>query len=187
MIRISPVIASCTSRRRRTAKVLKTQLNALAAELSQSQPNKNMKPKSFVIAVAAFCSAVSLIAAEKIVGGPKGGRLLEVDGQKAEFFVTTDRKVEITFYDDALKPVAPSEQVVAVTAEPKAGRAKLDLDKTATGYLSKTALPEGDPYRVVVQLRSKPDAKPQNFRIDLELHTCSECKRKEYACTCVEG
>ncbi len=143
-----------------------------------------MKLKSFVIAVAAFCSAVSLIAAEKIVGGPKGGRLLEVDGQKAEFFVTADRKVEITFYDAALKPVAPGEHVVAVTAEPKAGRAKLDLDKTATGYLSKTALPEGDPYRVVVQMKARPDAKPQNFRVDFNPATCGECKRAEYACTC---
>ncbi len=143
-----------------------------------------MKLKSLVIAVAAFCSVVSLIAAEKIVGGPKGGRLLEVDGQKAEFFVTADRKVEITFYDDALKPIAPGGQVVAVTAEPKVGRTKLDLDKTATGYLSQTALPAGDPYRVVVQLRSKPDAKPQNFRVDFNLATCGECKRAEYACTC---
>lgn len=143
-----------------------------------------MKLKSFVFAVAAFCSAVSLVAAEKIVGGPKGGRLLEVDGQKAEFFVTADRKVEITFYDAALKPVAPGEQVVAVTAEPTAGRVKLDLEKTVTGYLSKTALPTGDPYRVVVQMRAKADAKPQNFRVDFNLATCGECKRAEYACTC---
>ena len=143
-----------------------------------------MKLKSFIIAVVAACSAVSLVAAEKIVGGPKGGRLLEVDGQKAEFFVTKDRKVEITFYDAALKPVAPGEQVVAVTAEPTAGRAKVDLEKTATGYISKAALPEGDPYRVVVQMKAKPDAKPQNFRVDFNLATCGECKRAEYACTC---
>ncbi len=143
-----------------------------------------MKLKSFVIAVAAFCSVVSLVAAEKIVGGPKGGRLLEADGQKAEFFVTADRKVEITFYDAVLKPVAPGEQVVAVTAEPAAGRVKLDLEKTDTGYLSKTALPAGDPYRVVVQMRTKADAKPQNFRVDFNMETCGECKRAEYACTC---
>lgn len=143
-----------------------------------------MKLTSSLIAVAVLCSAVSLTAAEKIVGGPKGGRLLEADGQKAEFFVTKDRKVEITFYDAALKPVGPGEQVVAVTAEPKSGRAKLDLEKTATGYVSKTSLPEGDPYRVVVQMRVKPDAKPHNFRVDLNTETCGECKRAEYACTC---
>lgn len=145
-----------------------------------------MKLKSLVIAVAALCSAVSLTAAEKIVGGPKGGRLLEVDGQKAEFFVTKEKKVEITFYDAAMKPVAPADQVVAVTAEPKSGRAKLDLEKTATGYISKAALPEGAPYRVVVQMRAKADGKPQNFRVDLDLANCGKCKRAEYACTCDE-
>lgn len=143
-----------------------------------------MKLKSLLIAVAALCSAVSLTAAEKIVGGPKGGRLLEVDGQKAEFFVTDDKKIEITFYDAALKPIAPGEQVVAVTAEPKSGRTKVELEKTATGYVSKTAVPEGAPYRVVVQMRAKPDAKPQNFRVDLDLANCAGCNRGEYACTC---
>lgn len=143
-----------------------------------------MKLKSLVLAVAALCSAVSLTAAEKIVGGPKGGRLLEAEGQKAEFFVTKDKKVEITFYDAALKPVAPGEQVVTVTAEPKSGRTPVALEKTATGFVSKASLPDGDPYRVVVQMRAKPDGKAQNFRVDLNTATCGECKRSEYACTC---
>lgn len=143
-----------------------------------------MTSKSLLMTVAAMISAAALFAAEKIVGGPKGGRLLEADGQKAEFFVTKDRKVEITYYDAALKPVAPGDHVVTVNAEPKSGRLKLDLEKTATGYISKTALPAGDPYRVVVQMRAKPDAKPQNFRVDLDLALCGGCKRAEYACTC---
>ncbi len=142
-----------------------------------------MKPKLIILA-AILTAAVSLTAADKIVGGPKGGRLLEADGQRAEFFVNPDRKVEITFYDAALNAVAPGDQVVAITAEPKSGRAKVDLEKTATGYVSKSALPEGAPYRVVVQMRAKPDSKPQNFRIDLNLEACGECKRAEYACTC---
>jgi hypothetical protein len=145
-----------------------------------------MKLKSLLIVVAALGSGASLTAAEKIVGGPKGGRLLDVDGQKAEFFVTNDKKVEITFYDAALKPVAPGQQVVAVTAEPKSGRTKVDLEKTATGYISRGSLPEGAPYRVVVQMRPKPDARPQNFRVDLNLAKCGECSRAEYACTCSE-
>ena len=145
-----------------------------------------MKLKYITFAAAALCAAVSLQAAEKIVGGPKGGRLLETDGQKAEFFVTKEKKVEITFYDAALEPIAPGEQVVAVTAEPTGGRTKVELEKTATGYVSKTALPEGAPYRVVVQMRAKPDARPQNFRVDLDLATCGECNRAEYACTCIE-
>lgn len=134
--------------------------------------------------LALTVSAAALHAAEKIVAGPKGGRLLESEPQKAEFFVNKDRKVEINFYDAALKPVAPAAQVVSVTAEPKSGRTKVELEKNADGYVSKAALPEGEPYRVVVQVRPTPDAKPQNFRIDLNLATCAECKHPEYACTC---
>lgn len=145
-----------------------------------------MKIKSLFFASVAFYCAVSCLAAEKIVGGPKGGRLLDVDGQKAEFFVTADKKVEITFYDAALKPVAPGEHVVAVTAEPQSGRTKLELEATPTGFVSRDPLPGGAPYRVVVQMRAKPDTRPQNFRVDLNLAVCGGCSRPEYACTCSE-
>jgi hypothetical protein len=139
-----------------------------------------------IVLLAAAASATALFA--KIEAGPKGGRLLETEPQKAEFFVNKDRKVEITFYDSALKPVAPAEQVIAITAEPKSGRAKLDLEKTATGFVSKQALPEADEaYRVVVQVREKAGSSPKNFRVDLNLETCGECKLAEYACTCEEG
>lgn len=143
--------------------------------------------RQILIASLALAAAAVAFSAEKIVAGPKGGRLLDTAPQKAEFFVTDDRKVEVTFYDQSLKPVAPSTQTVTVTAEPASGRAKIEMEKTANGYVSTTALPPGDPYRIVVQVREKPEAKPQNFRIDLELHTCAECKNKEYACTCVDG
>lgn len=144
-----------------------------------------MKLKYITLAAAVLCAAVSLHAAEKIVAGPKGGRLLDTAPHKAEFFVTKDRKVEVTFYDAALKPVAPGNQVIAVTAEPASGRTKLDLEKTTTGFVSTAALPESkEAYRVVVQVREKPDATPKNFRVDLNLAMCGECQKAEYACTC---
>ncbi len=141
-----------------------------------------MKLKHIIIAAAAFASALSIHA--ETVAGPKGGRLLETEPSKAEFFVTPDRKVEITYYDSALKPVAPGTQVVSVTAEPTSGKVQLEMEKTATGYISKSALPAGDPYRVVVQARSTAEARPKNFRVDLNLATCGECKKVEYACIC---
>jgi len=88
-----------------------------------------MKLKYITFAAAALCAAVALQAAEKIVAGPKGGRLLESEPNKAEFFVTADRKVEITFYNAALKPVDAGAQVFTVTAEPGSGKVKLDLEK----------------------------------------------------------
>lgn len=142
-----------------------------------------MKLKHIMLAVAALCAAVSLHA-EKIVAGPKGGRLLETEPLKAEFFVTADRKVEITFYDASLKPTDPGAQTITVTAEPASGKTKLEFEKTATGFVSKTALPAGEPYRVVVQARATADAKPKNFRVDLDLAICGGCDKAEYACVC---
>ncbi|MFH1497652.1 MAG: hypothetical protein ABII82_07475 [Verrucomicrobiota bacterium] len=142
-----------------------------------------MKLKYITFAMAALCATASLHA-EKIVAGPKGGRLLETEPLKAEFFVTAERKVEVTFYDAALKPIDPGAQTVTVTAEPASGKTKLELEKTATGFVSKTALPAGEPYRVVVQARASADAKPKNFRVDLNLATCGECQKAEYACVC---
>jgi hypothetical protein len=142
-----------------------------------------MKPKSLLLTFVTL-AAVSWLHADQAAGGPKGGRLLATQPLKAEFFVTTDRKVAITFYDAGLKLAAPGTQTVAVTAEPASGRTPLELEKTDTGFVSKAALPGGEPYRVVVQVRAAPDAKPQNFRIDLNLATCGECQRAEYACTC---
>jgi hypothetical protein len=140
--------------------------------------------KTKIVLLSLLTSAL-LFAAEKIVAGPKGGRLLDTAPQKAEFFVTKDRKVEVTFYDAALKPAAPGARLVTVTAEPKAGRTVLELEKTAAGFVSKTALPAGDEaYRVVVQVREAAGATPKNFRIDLNLALCAECKHAEYACTC---
>lgn len=144
---------------------------------------KPMKLRTVLALTAALCASLSA-QAEKIVAGPKGGRLLDTEPQKAEFFVTKDRKVEVTFYDAALKAVAPAAQVVTVVAEPKGGKSTLALEKTATGFVSKTALPEGEPYRLVVQVRESAEAKPKNFRVDLNLETCGECKHAEYACTC---
>jgi len=60
----------------------------------------------------------------------------------------------------------------------------LALEKTSAGFVSVGALPAGEPYRVVVQVRASPEARPQNFRIDLNLEECGECSRAEYACIC---
>jgi hypothetical protein len=122
--------------------------------------------------------------AEKITAGPKGGRLLDSEPHKAEFFVTPERKVEITFYDASMKPVAAAAQNASVTAELSGGKTDLPLEKAANGFISKDPLPAGEPYRVVVQIRAAPESRPKNFRLDLNLATCAECNHAEYACTC---
>lgn len=145
-----------------------------------------MKTLTQFMAVAALVFGLNLAHAEKITPGPKGGRLLEGENPRAEFFVEKDKTVTITFYDAALKPVAPGEQVVTVIAEAKSGKAKIEFEKKGDALVSKTPLPAGDEYNVVVQLRATAEAKPQNFRVKYNTAICGKCKRAEYACTCDE-
>jgi hypothetical protein len=125
-------------------------------------------------------------ADKKHLGGPKGGRLLEKTEPKAEFYLEKDRTATITFYDTALKPVPVAAQSVTVIADAKDGKKTIEFEKKGEVIVSKTKLPEGEGYNVVVQFKQTANAKPQNFRFKLETHTCGGCKRAEYACTCDE-
>ena len=147
-----------------------------------------MKMNIRVLALAAAL-CVSLLPAsgaesKKLVGGPKGGRLLENTGPRAEFFVEKDHTVTVTFYDASLKPVPATAQVVSVVADAKGGKSTLEFEKKDDVLVSKGKLPEGDGYNLVVQLKQSADAKPQNFRIKFDQKICNECKRPEYACIC---
>jgi hypothetical protein len=125
-------------------------------------------------------------ADKKELAGPKGGRLLEKTEPKVEFFLEKDHKVTITFYDAALKPVAVAGQIVTVIADAKSGKQTVEFEKKGDVLVSKSKLPEGDGYNLVVQFKQSADAKPQNFRFKLETHTCGGCKRAEYSCACHE-
>ena len=136
--------------------------------------------------IALGLAMVYSVKAETI-GGPKGGKLLVSEPQHAEFYVRADRNVEIIFYDTERNPVAPSGQVVNIFAEAPTGKIKLELEERNGSFISKEALPEGDGYNVVVQIRATPEAKPQNFRIALHMETCEGCQRAEYGCICGHG
>ena len=115
---------------------------------------------------------------------PKGGRLLDKTEPHAEFVVEKDRSVTINFYSEEMKPVAVTTQNVTVIADAKSGKAKLEFEKKGDVLVSKSKLPEGDGYNVVVQFRQAADAKPVNLRFKLDMNTCGECKRAEYGCIC---
>jgi len=137
------------------------------------------------VAVALCVGLFTATAAEKKVeGGPKGGRILDKTSPKAEFYVEKDRAVTIAFYDANLKPVPVADQNVTVIADAKSGKTTLEFEKKGDVLASKSKLPEGEGYNVVVQFKQTADARPQNFRFKADLHTCGECKRAEYACTC---
>ncbi len=138
------------------------------------------------ILVIAALATTSAFADAKVKAGPRKGLLLELGGKQAEFFVEKDRSISIAMYDAALKAQAASTEVITATAEAPSGKVKIDFEKKGDFLVSKTKLPEGEGYQVVLQAKATPEAKTKNFRIKLELHTCKECGNPEYACTCDE-
>ena len=136
--------------------------------------------------VGILCAGLlALNAADKNeLGGPRGGRFLEKIEPKAEFFVETDKSVSINFYDVTGKPVPAANQHVTVIADAKGGKETIEFEKKGNSLVSKTKLPEGGGYNLVVQFKQTANAKPQNFRFKYDAHTCGECKRAEYACIC---
>ena len=148
-----------------------------------------MKTNLRILTLAvALCASLALpaIAQDKHEhkATPKGGRLLEKTEPHAEFVVEKDRTVTINFYNHDMKPVAVTTQSVTVQADAKDGKAKLEFEKKGDSLASKTKLPEGDGYNVVVQFKQSADAKPQNLRFKLDINICGERKRAEYACSC---
>ena len=81
---------------------------------------------------------------------PGGGRRLENTEPHAEFVVEKDRSVTINFYNHDMKPVAVTTQSVTVQADANDGKAKLEFEKKGDSLVSKTKLPEGDGYNVIV-------------------------------------
>lgn len=140
--------------------------------------NRNLILTSFAL----LATAVALVA--KPIPGPKGGRILTTEAPHIEFFVEKDRTVVVSFYDKAMKAVPVSGQVVTATAEAKTGKVKLDFAEKDGALVSKNALPEGDDYTVVVQIRDSVVAKSKNYRVLFHDEVCAECKHAEYACIC---
>ena len=138
------------------------------------------------ILVIAALATTSTFADAKVKAGPRKGLLLDLGGKQAEFFVEKDRSISIAVYDAALKAQPASTEVITATAEAPSGKVKIEFEKKGDLLVSKTKLPEGEGYQVVVQAQPAPDAKKKNFRIKLQLYICKGCGNAEYACTCDE-
>ena len=148
-----------------------------------------MKTTRILPLVIAILSSLTLHAGpnhshEKKVPGPNGGRILTSIEPHAEFLVTADRKVQITFVDDDGKTIAPAEQVVTVTTGERSAPVKMTFAKTDTAFLSEQAVPEGNNFPVVVQIKTSPDVKAIVEKFTLNLSICPDCKYAEYACIC---
>lgn len=153
-------------------------------------PTKTTKMKSHalrllaLIAVAFTVTAVQAHDHKKKIAGPNGGRILTTVEPRAEFFVTADRKVQITFLDQAGKAIAPADQVVTVTTGDRAAPTKLTFAKTGHTLLSTAALPKGNGLPTVVQIKPTAAGKTVTEKFNIDLSKCGECKHAEYACIC---
>jgi hypothetical protein len=119
------------------------------------------------------------------ITGPNKGRILTQLNPQAELFVTTDRKVRLTFVDDAGKPVAaPGALTVTLITGDRAKPTTLTFAAEGNTLLSTTALPEGKNLPGILRVKPTAEAALVTIRFQINLATCGECSRPEYACAC---
>lgn len=126
-----------------------------------------MKKQISLSLLTALVLGASGFAHERITIGPKGGRVIYLDSTvipNVELIVKSDGRAEITLLDKDRKPIAPTEQDVAVTAGPRASARKMKVEKQAADYITEK-LPDGTPYTLVVQVKERPNAKPLTGRL----------------------
>ena len=119
--------------------------------------------------------------------GPNGGRVLHAVEPHLEFFVTEDRKVQITALGEDGKAIPIAEQSVRVTGGDRSNPTRMSFEKKGDVLVSDTTFPEGNDFPVVVQIKTAPDAKTAMEKFNLNLADCPTCDYKEYACTCDHG
>lgn len=112
---------------------------------------------------------------------PNGGRVLHDIVPHAEFFITKDRKVQITFLNDHGKAIASDQKLTAIGGK-RAKPTKFTFKKTKTGFFSNEKLPEGN--LVPIVLTFSHDGKTKRVRFNVNMADCPTCEFLEYACTC---
>lgn len=101
--------------------------------------------------------------------------------------MSKDKKVEIRFVNDNKKIVAPATQVISVTLGERAKPTKLTFTKDGDRLVSDKAVPAGNDYPTVVEIKTDAKAKAVNEKIDLNMDKCPTCSNLEHACTCGHG
>ena len=118
------------------------------------------------------------------ITGPNQGRILHEAEPHAEFFVTKDRKIQITFITDEGKKIPLTTQKVTIILGDRANPTTMKLEEKDGALLSTNAVPEGDDFPTIVTIKTSPDTKPVRERFTLDFSDCPTCVHPEYACTC---
>ena len=140
--------------------------------------------KKLLLVVAAALALVPAIAHEKKTPGPNGGRLLTSVSPHVEFLVTADRKIQLTFVDDAGQPIAPAGQSATIISGDRSAPTTLTFSRQGDVLISNAPLPEGRIVPTIVQLTPAAGAAVVVERFNVNLATCAECQHAEYACIC---
>lgn len=119
--------------------------------------------------------------------GPNGGRVLSKIEPHLEFFVTKDRKVQLTALTEELKAVPIADQIVKITAGDRSNPTRMSFTKSGTVLISDKAFPAGDDFPVVVQIKNKSGEKTVIEKFTMDFSPCPTCEYLEYACTCDHG
>ena len=119
--------------------------------------------------------------------GPNGGRVLTAVEPHLEFFVTKDRKIQITALTEDLKPAKLAGQVISVTAGDRSKPTKVEFKEEGGVLLSSNTLPEGNDFPVSVSIKPAANGKAIYEKFNLNLEKCPTCKLPEYACICAHA
>ncbi len=125
----------------------------------------------------------------KKVAGPNGGKIITEVEPHAEFFVTKDRKIRITFLGKDNKAIAVADQKVSIICGDRKAPTKLSAKKEAHGksLLTEGKLPDGNNIPTIVTFKITPDGKKIRAKFSLNMSDCPNCDYLEYACTCDHG
>jgi hypothetical protein len=116
--------------------------------------------------------------------GPHGGRVIESVEPRVEFFVTEDRKAQLSFLDDAGEIIPPDGQEVSLIGGDRSNPSRLAFVRHGDMLVSEGALPEGDSFPVVLEIAPEAGAKVVRERFNYNASKCPECGYAEYACIC---
>jgi hypothetical protein len=116
------------------------------------------------------------------IKAPNGGRVLHDVEPHAEFFVTKDRKVQITFLNEDGKGVASDNTLRAIGGK-RTKATRFTFEKTKNGFLSNEKLPEGKLVPIVLMFKNAKGQK-SNVKFNVNMADCPTCDFLEYACTC---
>ncbi|MBL6922273.1 MAG: hypothetical protein ISR39_08905 [Akkermansiaceae bacterium] len=113
------------------------------------------------------------------LNAPNNGRILHEVEPHAEFFITKDRKVQITFIEKG----EGANSVMAIGGT-RAKPTKFTFEKTKKGaFISKEKLPEGMLVPIVLTFSGEKNYKAR-VRFNVNMEDCPTCDFLEYACTC---